>query len=234
MPKKLRIHYLQHVPFEDPGSIHTWIISKGHQVSCTRFFENDTMPNIEDIDWLIVMGGPMGVHDEVDYPWLIKEKKYIRQAIIAGKTVIGICLGAQLISLVLGGKVYPNPEKEIGWHPVQLSKKALEHPSFQSFEKEFPVFHWHGDTFDLPPGATPLAESDACKNQAFLYNEHVLGLQFHLEITEDGVYKLLRHCKNELTQGKYIQPADEIIAGLPYIPINTWRMENLLNRLSAR
>jgi len=111
----LRIHYLQHVSFEGLGSIAEWVTSNGHELTSTQFFINSYLPEPADIDWLIIMGGPMGVYDEDKYEWLTAEKQFIKKAIDAGKTVIGICLGAQLIAKVLGAKVYPNQKRAIGW-----------------------------------------------------------------------------------------------------------------------
>jgi len=114
-------------------------------VAYTRFYEAHQLPGIDDIDWLIVMGGPMGVYDESFYPWLVEEKAFIKQAIEHNKTVLGICLGSQLIAEVLGAKVYPNKQKEIGWFDITLSETAARHPLFENFENQFPVFHWHGN-----------------------------------------------------------------------------------------
>lgn len=102
----MRIHYLQHVPFEDLANIEVWAGEKGHEVSVTRLYMDETLPALDRFDWLIVMGGPMNIYEEVEYPWLIKEKEFIRNAINAGKFVMGICLGAQLIADVLGEKLF--------------------------------------------------------------------------------------------------------------------------------
>lgn len=149
--KTLSIHYLQHVPFEGLAAIQDWIQSRGHHVSSSLLYKKDhSFPDIQSIDWLLVMGGPMGVYEEENYPRLAEEKKYIKQAIQAGKTVIGICLGAQLIANVLGAKIYPNVEKEIGWYPITFTDQAAKDHLFTFFPRQMDVFHWHGDTFDLP------------------------------------------------------------------------------------
>jgi GMP synthase (glutamine-hydrolysing) len=145
----MRIHYLQHVPFEEPGFFKEWSEAKDYQFTGTKFFEDDTLPALDDIDWLIIMGGPMSIYDEIIYPWLTKEKAYVKAAIEKGKTVIGVCLGAQIIADVLGASVYKNNYKEIGWFPV---KKIIseEKNIFSDLPEEFLAFHWHGETFDLP------------------------------------------------------------------------------------
>ncbi|MEI8273467.1 MAG: type 1 glutamine amidotransferase, partial [Paludibacter sp.] len=180
--KKLTLHTLMHVSYEGLGCIETWIRKNNHSVSYSKLYEGSKLPELEDFDWLIVMGGPMGVYDESNFPWLKAEKKLIRQAIDSDKTVIGICLGSQLIAEVLGTKVFSNNQKEIGWFDIQQVFENRNHPILKSFIPKFPVFHWHGDTFDLPTGSIRLFESEVCTNQAFIYQENVLGLQFHFEV----------------------------------------------------
>ncbi|ARV60559.1 amidotransferase [Nostocales cyanobacterium HT-58-2] len=218
----MRIHYLQHVRFEGLGSIEQWAIEQGKIISATKFYNGDTLPSVDDIDWVIVMGGPMNIYEDDKYPWLTSEKKFIAEAIQKNKVVIGICLGSQLIADVLGSKVYKGQEKEIGWYPIQLTTEAKKSPVFEPLPESFTVFHWHGDTFDLPPGAIRLAYSEVCSNQAFIYGEKVLGLQFHLESTKDSVYQMIENCASEIVVGKYIQKPEEMLAQDDYfIKINT-------------
>ena len=205
----MRIHWLQHVPFEGIGSIADWIKRKGHWASFTKLYENENYPEIEEIDWLIIMGGPMGVYDEDEYLWLKSEKIFLRKAIQKGKTLIGICLGAQLLADALGGDVYKNRYKEIGWFPVRFFKE-LDGP--EVFPDDLTVFHWHGDTFRLPEGARLLASSRGCANQAFVWGERVFGFQFHLEITEKGAIELIKNCGEEIAAGNYIQPPLEMLS----------------------
>jgi GMP synthase-like glutamine amidotransferase len=229
---KLRIHYLQHVPFEGLGSITEWVSLNGHELSSTQFFINSNMPEPDDIDWLIIMGGPMGVYDEEKYNWLASEKQLIKKAIEAGKTIIGVCLGAQLIAEVLEAKVYPNQYKEIGWYPLKLNPEALENNLFKGFAEKLTVFHWHGDTFDLPSNAMWLASSDACKNQAFLYNEKVLGLQFHFEMTEPALNEMIEKSSAELRPTPFIQTAEMILNNRNLIEDNKRALFTILDRLA--
>ncbi|MEO6837664.1 MAG: type 1 glutamine amidotransferase, partial [Ginsengibacter sp.] len=178
--KHLRVHYFQHISFEGLGNIEAWCHENRHTLTSTKFYENPTLPALAEIDWLIIMGGPMGIHDEKKYSWLVNEKKFIKEAIAARKTIIGICLGSQLLAEISGAKVYANQYKEIGWFPVHLTEEAINNKLFSGINSPIHVFHWHGDTFNLPKNAMHLAESEACKNQAFLYNGNVLGIQFHL------------------------------------------------------
>ena len=218
----MKTHYLQHVPFEGLGSIDTWLQSMRADVTVTKFFENPTLPDVDDLDLLVIMGGPMSVNDEADHPWLAAEKQFIRSAIENDKAVIGICLGAQLIASTMGAAVYPNMEKEIGWFPITAEPASYTEDIF-SFPQELLVFHWHGETFDLPDGAIRIARSDACRNQAFQLGKRVIGLQFHLETTPASARDLVHHCRDELQPSRYVQSEAEILGIDPscYSTINS-------------
>ena len=227
--RKLSIHTLTHVPFEGLGCIDQWIRNNNHELHYTHVYEDPQFPEITDFDWLIIMGGPMGVSDEEEYPWLVKEKAFIRKAIENRKTVIGIGLGSQLIAEILGAKVYPNDQKEIGWYDVKLTETAMKQPLFGNFEEQFPVFHWHGDTFDIPVGSDLLMSSDICVNQAFLYKKNVLGLQFHLEVTEQSLLGMIENGKDELLESSTIQSAEMITDQTNYIEENNLKMFQILD-----
>ncbi len=215
----MRVHWFQHVAFEGLGSIEPWLLGRGHQLSVTRFQHwqsqggSAELPDLDAIEGLIAMGGPMGVNDEDRYPWLVEEKRCIRAAIERGLPVLGICLGAQLIASALGARVFRNPEPEIGWFAVE----GLGAPSSARFRfpRSLPVFHWHGETFDLPPGAEPLARSAACALQAFQLHGRVYGLQFHLEMTPEGARTLVEHCGDELIEAPFVQSASAILTAPP-------------------
>jgi len=205
------IHWLQHVPFEGLGSMETWFNEQGHKLSCTRLWARDTLPSLDSFDALIVMGGPMGIYDYDEYPWLIDEKKFLSQVVVQGIPILGICLGAQLLADVLGAKVSANPDKEIGWFPVSRSEDI---PEFLEsvLPEEMTVFHWHGDTFGIPDNAVSLYSSKACVHQAFLYKDHVLGLQFHLETTRESATALIDNCRAELVQNPWIMNEQEMLS----------------------
>jgi len=207
----MNIHWLQHVEFEGLGSIQDWGVSRGHRFSCSRLFSGEPLPKQDSFEMLIVMGGPMGIYDHRDYPWLVEEKDFIGQTIHQNKPVLGICLGAQLIGDVLGARVFANSDKEIGWFPVVREQNCPE--PLDSLLPENPtVFHWHGDTFDLPAESTHLYSSTACANQAFLYRDRVVGLQFHLETTPESRNQLIANCKSELVKAPWVQLEEAILA----------------------
>jgi len=208
----MRIHYLQHVPFEGLGSMEAELLALGHQLSCTRFYANETIPSQRDFDALIIMGGPMGVHDEVALPWLITEKQFIKQTVLTGKRVLGICLGSQLLAQVLGAQVFRNAYREIGWWPVTRRPESAGSQLCHDFPDEAEVFHWHGDTFSLPQGARLLASSSGCRNQGFVWNEQVLALQFHLETTLQDAESWLAQDTGELDGSRYVQTAAAMLA----------------------
>ena len=233
--KKMNVHCFQHVPFEGLGNIEEWIALSKHHLRVTRIFAGEGLPEADDVDFLIVMGGPMSVNDEARHPWLAGEKAFIASAIRRGIKVLGICLGAQLIASALGAKVYPNACKEIGWFPIRLTPEGRSSSLFEAFPDEFTVFHWHGDTFDLPAGAIHLASSAGCRHQAFSYQNHVLALQFHLDVRRDDIAAWIKNGAGELTQdGPYIHTPETLIRpGNPFERISS-DMKSLLTTFEKR
>lgn len=208
----MRIHVFQHVPFEGPANIEKWSNAKGHLLTKTALFAGEALPDINTIDWLVLLGGPMNVDEEERYPWLSGEKRFIEQAIRKNKVTLGVCLGAQLIASVLGARVTKNREREIGWFPIELTQEGRSSFLFRDRPQELMAFHWHGDTFELPNACVRLAFSDGCDNQGFLYGSSVIGLQFHLESTPESIRNLIASCGNEISKGKFIQSAEEMLA----------------------
>jgi|SRR5579863_4743310 len=199
----MRYHVLQHVSFETPGLLADEIRGRGHCLRTTALYHGEQLPALTDFDVLIVMGGPMSIQDEAEYPWLRVEKELIGATIREGKKVLGICLGAQLIAAVCGARVYPNPEKEIGFWPVKWVNGTEEI-----------AFHWHGETFDLPAGAILLASTEACVNQAFSLGDRVLGIQFHPEVTGDIIREMVEQEGWELSETKdapFVQGVNQIL-----------------------
>ena len=194
----MKIHIFQHVAFEGPTNIEQWAIERGHSLSFSRFYESLFFPSIDSIDALIVMGGPMGVHDEEEYDWLKEEKDFIRRFISIKKPMIGICLGSQLIADALGARVYKNKEKEIGWFPITVTEEGRDALFPDLSTPNLTVLHWHGDVLDLPETATLIASSDATPIQSYLVDGHILGLLCHLEMSKESINSILDHCRDEL------------------------------------
>jgi len=206
----VKVQVFQHVSFEDIGLIEKWLyIKKISSLSYTRFYQGEVPPSDLDFDFLILMGGPMGVYDSLQYPWLSTEIDFVARALKEGRKVLGICLGAQVIAASLKAKVYPNKYKEIGWWPIEV----LNCPLTVDFPQKLKVFQWHGDTFDLPKGSLRLAKSEACLNQAFFFPPNGLGLQFHLEVGRKEVENLVANCGEDLQlSGTYVQDTESMRA----------------------
>ncbi len=201
----MRLHVIQHVPFEGPAAIREWARERGHLVTLTEQARGGRLPAVDDFDFLVVMGGPMSANDDARFAWFDEEKKLIAEALRRQKTILGVCLGAQLVAQALGARVYRNREKEIGWFPVRLTPEAGASKLFTGLPATMTVLHWHGETFDLPQGAVRLAESDFCRNQAFELDGRVLGLQFHLEVLPEGLEDLIQNSAADLDRGPAIQ-----------------------------
>lgn len=205
----MRVHYIQHVPFEGLGFIETWLNTHQHTISVTRTWANDVFPSMESFDVLIIMGGPMGVYDDHQYKWLADEKNFIFDSIKEEKGIIGICLGAQLLACVLGATVYTNKFKEIGWFPVEFDPEFADWLG-SPVPGSLSVFHWHGDKFDNPYGGNMLASSAACNHQLFTYGNRMIGIQFHLEADPAAVSEMLKHGSEELIKDQFVQDAATI------------------------
>ncbi len=213
----MRIHCLQHVPFEGPAAIADWAAKRGHSLVISRLYAGEALPSPDVFDWLLIMGGPMNIYQELQYPWLAAEKACIDQALAAGKTLLGICLGAQLLAERLGSPVYAGAEREIGWWPLHLTEAGRQSNLFGEMDEPLQAYHWHGDTFELPVGADCLASSSACVQQAFLYDQRVLGLQFHFEFTAQSMRRLIDHCAEEIVPGNYVQSVEQMLAAPPAV-----------------
>ncbi len=182
----MRVLTFRHSPFDDLGLIGDVLDAHSIQHDYADLYASpDAEPPINEADGLIFMGGSMSVND--DLPFIHREIQYIRTATEMGKPILGVCLGAQLIAKALGARVYSNPVKEVGWALVTFTNAARHDPLFTDFTASEMIFHWHGETSDLPPGAELLASSMACRNQAFRCGNRTYGLQFHLEVTPDMI-----------------------------------------------
>ena len=211
----MNAHIFQHVPCEGPGCIANWLQAQGARTRHTHFHAAPTLPALTDVDLLIVLGGPMSVNDEAALPWLATEKRFIADAIAAGKAVVGICLGAQLIAAALGSRIYPGLQKEIGWFDIVARPVMDQEQHLVRLPETTRVFHWHSETLAMPEGATRLAGSIGCANQVFQFGKRVIGLQCHLETTPDGALAIVEGCGEELAHaqgGRFVQDAASILA----------------------
>ena len=189
----MKLTALKNIEIEDLGTFREAFTRRGIEVEELKAYEGE-IPETGKFDILVVLGGPMGVYEEDKYPFLKEEKELIRKALSEGKKVLGICLGAQLIADVLGGKVYRGEwGKEIGWKPI-YPQDHLE----ILYRDEINVFHWHGDTFELPQGAVRMASSAMYRNQAFRVGNRAVGLQFHMEVTPEGIERWIEAYREEL------------------------------------
>jgi GMP synthase-like glutamine amidotransferase len=212
-----RLHCLKHVPFEGLGTIEQWATERGWTVTVTELALPDAfLPSPTDVDLLVVMGGPMGVHDTDAHPWLVREQAFIGSAIDAGVPAIGICLGAQLLALVLGADVTRNDEPEVGWWPVDpVSTDAASRAWTSCFPSTFTSFQWHHDTFGIPQRCVRVATSAACANQAFEYDGgRVTGLQFHPELDLPRIREILDRCGSDVEHpAGWVQSPEMFLGG---------------------
>jgi GMP synthase (glutamine-hydrolysing) len=233
MSSKINIACFMHVPFEGPGAILDWVRKKGHRIQYTRFYKGDALPDASDLDLLIIMGGPMDVYDFHIHQWMEDEISWVKEFIRMEKPVLGICLGAQIIAAALGEEVYPGPNREIGWHNLQFFPALGDFKICKDLPVSRKVFHWHGDTFNIPEGAVRIAASQAFPNQGFIYNLKVVAMQFHLEVSPESVKELVENCRDELVEGPHIQSEKEILAEQNYFETNQEVLYQFLDYLSA-
>ncbi|MDZ7262692.1 MAG: type 1 glutamine amidotransferase [candidate division KSB1 bacterium] len=189
---------LQHVSPEGPGLIRQWLEENSQQFVICHLWQEPIIQDSKDIRGLIIMGGPMSANDEQQYPFLRSELQLIETCLRQDLPILGICLGSQLLAKALGAQVYRGPKPEIGWYPIYFSQEAQTDDLFKGEPGQCWVFHWHGETFDLPKGAKLLASSAAYPHQAFKYENHAYGLQFHLEMTEEMINEWVKINKEEL------------------------------------
>jgi len=196
----MRMHVIQHVPFEGPAAIAEWAHERGHEMTSSLALAEE-YPHVSAVDFLVVMGGPMDADDDVTSPWLPAERRFIAECITAGRLVLGVCLGAQIIAQVLGGTIRRCANREIGWYAVERTQAGAESPLFWAWDDSVVVGQWHGDTFDLPLSMLPTWKSEACDNEAFVFDGRVVGLQFHLEWTAEALDALMTACADDLDGG---------------------------------
>lgn len=228
----MKIHILRHVPFIYYGHIKSWVEDWGAELVESRLFQGGALSKDVDSDLLIIMGGTMSIHDENEHPWLIEEKKLIEKYLESGHKILGICLGAQLLAHVMGAKVEKARHKEIGWYAVQKTAQAKNNSFLDLIPDEFHSFQWHGDGFEIPPGAEQIFTNENNPNQGFIYKDQVIGVQFHPEMDEASIESLIWRNKNELANNhSTIQSADQIRSGYSHQDQNRDIMHALIETL---
>ena len=222
----MEIAILQHVDFEGPAEIANWCRQTGNEYKVYRLFLGEALPKAERTDFLVILGGPMSVLDEL--PWLEEERQLIRVLISQGKPVFGVCLGGQQIAKTLGADIFQGEYREAGWLPIRMMKSE----TLGELPEELVVFHWHGEQFGLPEGAERLFTSEVCPNQGFIYKENVIGLQFHFESTKESIESILQNDAAFLDGTAYTQTSAEI-RNYPIPASNRKLLYRLLDRLKA-
>lgn len=201
----MKIQILHHSSTVESGAVQNWAHQRGHEIQDTHLHRGDVLPALETFDCLVVLGGEMSVNDEAEFPWLRGEKEFVARNIAADLPILGLCLGAQLIASASGATVRPNAQREIGWWPIQATAAGSKY-----FEGNPTVMQWHGETFDLPAGATLLAHNEACKHQAFSLGSRIFGLQFHPEATPEIVQTWLEDA-DALDNSRWVQSRETIL-----------------------
>lgn len=209
---------LLHHPRVGAGTTTEWARDRGHRWTTVDLHAGEALPDAAgSYDLIVLTGGPMGVYDAPTYPWIIDELAFIRAAIDADCSVIGLCLGAQLIAAAMGAEVAPHAHQEIGWWPVRKLPGASDNIMLQHLPDEFVAMMWHGDTFEIPSTATHLATSNGCERQAFsAYGNRVLGVQFHPEFSMIDIHRLLAHNTLPTTNTSWIQSSSAIASGIQH------------------
>ncbi len=229
----MKIHLLEHDPLDlAHTNITRWAHAKGYPTAHTYLCNNEKLPATDDFDWLMVMGGSPHAWEENVHPWLAGEKEFIARALEQDKMILGVCFGAQLLAEVLGGSVYANRYKEIGWYEVTLTAEGRKSFLFQNLPERFVTFHWHSDHFSLPPGCTRLACSEPTARQAFvLEGKPVAGLQFHPEYTREMVSQFARECGHEWIKGPFVAGHEAVLAQTAHIADTYWLASRLLDNM---
>jgi GMP synthase-like glutamine amidotransferase len=241
----MRLLLLQHDPLDGPGALTDWAAEHGYSVATCLICQGKPLPSIDSFDLLVSLGGPMGAYEEEKHPWLVTEKECLRQAVAAGKKILGLCLGAQLLADALGGKAFRHTCKEFGWQPIEPLEAGrgwfgVDDSLCTPGEDErgiFYAFQWHGDTYSLPPGAIQLARNEAAEQQAFLIEApsggKALGLQFHLEWTEQMAREALAEPGVAPPPSPFVQTPEEILSDLSLFDSARTRFFTLMDRLAG-
>jgi GMP synthase (glutamine-hydrolysing) len=227
----MNILFVTHASFEKPGSIELWAKKHNHRTHEVKPYDGEALPTIDGYDMLVVMGGPQSPIEIEKSPYLKEEIELVKQALKKKKRIVGVCLGAQLITEALGATTERSPNKEIGMYPVELLSGAATDPVFSDFPSQFKVMHWHSDMPGIADGIELLAKSEGCPRQIFRFGDRVYGFQCHFELTKELVEGMVKHCGGDLKPGKYVMTPDQLMT-LDYSKINA-QMDKVLDYLSS-
>lgn len=229
----MKVILLKHFDFDDPAVFTSWAEEEGHRLAILNPTRETPDPALlEGTDLLIVGGSPASAYQDDEYPWLGPEKVFVRAAIDRGIKVFGICFGAQMLAGLLGGRAYGHSLKEIGWHEIRRTETF--HPAFVDLPDTFRSLQWHGDTFDLPPGAVRLASSAYCANQAYAWGDRVLAVQFHLETSPPCIETMLDVWEQDLRRDDpTVQSAEEILSEQARAAESFALLRGILNNFAA-
>ncbi len=223
-----RVAVFQHAEGEWIGSMTDWFAGKDFELQTYRLDLNEALPTVEQFDWLLIMGGPMSAYDEDVHPWLVAEKKIIKAAIESDKTILGICLGGQLIASAMGADVYRNTQQEVGWYEITKTNSCATW-----MPDSIVPLSWHSDCFDLPDGAIPFASTAVTPHQGFKLGENVWALQFHLEAQANTAADFLALDDEGLPTGEYVQTEAEIFSS-EHLKQSRLAAFNLLEQMNSR
>jgi len=207
----MNIHFIQNDPIVLPANAEEWARARNHNVKITRAYLGEKLPDCSEFDLAIILGGRMGAYEEDKHPWLIDVKNWTRTVIEADKYVLGICLGAQIISDALGGSVRPHDHPEVGWFPISFNDEGNDHPLLTGLQPPSKFYEFHFDTFEIPPGAQLLASSRTCARQMFAVGSRVLGVQFHPEFNSKSIQDALNNASETDTINHYSQDPVEMV-----------------------
>jgi GMP synthase (glutamine-hydrolysing) len=225
----MKIHFVIHADFEMPGIILYWARENGFEMTYTKTFKGEKLPQTEAFDWLILMGGPQSPLELDLYPYLADEIKLVERAVAADKVVLGFCLGAQVIGEAHGGKTERSPNKEVGIYPITLTEKGKKDPLLNGLEPTFQVMHWHNDMPGLGTDSAILAYSEGCPRQIVKYAPKIYGFQCHPEPTQNDIAGMVEHCESDLHPGRYVQTKEQLLGG--DFPAINRTMVKILNNL---
>ena len=201
-----KILIVKHVSNEGPGLIQTFFDGQGWPVEIIDLSDGDVLPrNLDGIAAVVMLGGPMNVYEEREYPFLTSEDGFITKLLVEDIPFLGICLGAQLLVKACQGSVFKSDIEEIGWGTVDINQEGRQDPLFYGLQSPLTVFQWHGDTFDIPQGGTLLVQGKKCRNQAFKIGNCAYGLQFHIEVTHDMVNEWMKDRSESIEVKKIIK-----------------------------